>query len=103
MTSDRILIVLVSLAGTAAWFAIARSFWIAFRQRRNPVSLAISMLVAFTMYSVPSMCWLLNASVDPRWIVGGIAVLNLCVCALMYWAFIAERRWFPRDDERRQT
>lgn len=97
-------IVLLALSALLAlgWLPILFKFFRNWRERNNPISLAICFAIAFTVY----LClipFLGNVS-DP--VVTGLAIqgANAATCAFFHISFgWAKRRWAPGSDRERAS
>ena len=90
----------LSLAGSvlvsAAWIPILARFLRSWRARKNPISLAIAMLVALTIY-VP--VWASAGPKDP-WLQAGLVASNALACAFFHLSFKRAEESFPDDRKR---
>ena len=92
-------IVLATLAGIA-WIPILFFFFRNFKERKNPLSLAIGTQVGLAMlYVGPLDYWLTTGSANKHWVFLIFDILSITVCIHFYLAIRWSRRKF--NDTRR--
>lgn len=91
--------VALGIAVAIAWIPVFLFFFKNFRDRHNPVSLAIGTLVALViLYTGPVDYWITSGSASTGWVFTVVDILSLAVCFHFYLAI----RWSKRKfyDER---
>jgi 4-amino-4-deoxy-L-arabinose transferase-like glycosyltransferase len=83
------LFTLVAALSAIAWVPILIKFLRAWLTRRNPVSLAICLVIAFIIYTDVITLSVYAFSGNPTWSFAAICGLNMVVCCNFYFSI----RW----------
>lgn len=94
------LLVGVSVLLALLWIPIFLNFFRAWRERKNPVSLAICGIIAYAVYNNAVSVGLYAFGGSPKWSTVGIIVFEGITCVNFYFAFRWSQRKFHSD---RQT
>jgi uncharacterized membrane protein len=93
----------VSLVLALAWVPVFRFFFRAWRERANPISLAICFLVLFAIYTNGAAVLLLAFGSSSLDAVIALRVVDLAVLVFFYLSFRwAKHRWKPANGEERK-
>lgn len=85
---------------TILWIPALLHFVRAWRSRHNPVSLAITAHILFTMLqSVPAALWVLDERTDRELVIALALALSAALCCLYLWAF----RWSDQRFKNERT
>lgn len=76
---------LLAVAQAVLWIPVLLHFFRQWWKRRNPISLAIMLLVMMAVYVGTMPVWLASTSV--AWISTAVLVVDILVCANFYVAF----------------
>ena len=88
--------VLLAGASVGAWLPVLWKFFLAWRTRSNPVSLAICLTIALLIYTSIISVEHLEGDIDARWLWGGFLVFNTIVCLNFYISFWWAKKRFPK-------
>lgn len=90
-------ILLASAAGLA-WIPVLVFFFKNFRERKNPVSLAIGTMVALMiLYIGPVDYWITSGATNKVWVLAAFDLLSLAVCLFFYLAIKWSEERFRND------
>ena len=78
---------LFALVAIAAWVPVLWRFFSAWRKRRNPVSLAICLMITLLLYTSIISIMRLDGTITPEWAWFGFLLFNVTTCANFYAAF----------------
>jgi len=84
-----------TIFGEIAWTPICVFFVRQWLRRRNPISMAIAILVAFIMVLGLAPLWLLDQKIDEAMAMGANMVLNFVVVINFYLSFFLSAKRFP--------
>lgn len=88
---DQAVLTAVAVVVAIAWLPILLRFFRSWRQRNNPISFAICMLVFFALY-VPTY---VAATFPTSWPVAAIFAVDAMSCLTFYGTFWLSNRRFP--------
>lgn len=91
--SPSLVLTVVGAVVALAWLPIFLRFYWNWRQRRNPISLAICGAIGFFMYIDGAVTLFLSAGA--LWAISILVVLNALGCLNFYFMFWWARRRFP--------
>jgi peptidoglycan biosynthesis protein MviN/MurJ (putative lipid II flippase) len=77
-----------------AWVPIFLRFFRAWRERKNPISLSICMLIAFPVYSCLFAYWTVYEVISDETIAAVMLGANIIACATFYLSFFLSRKRF---------
>lgn len=86
------LFTLIAAVLSIGWIPILLKFYRAWNSRRNPVSLAICLVIAYLIYNNIVDLAVYAFSGNPTWSMGALNIFNMLVCVNFYVAI----RWSNR-------
>lgn len=90
------MLVLALIVVGVAWLPLAARFWLSWRDRHNPVSLAICGAMAFMVWLHGALAWAIyTSSVSVEWFGATAVVLSTLLMAYFYVSFAWSRHRFP--------
>jgi hypothetical protein len=88
-------VTLVAVLSIVAWVPVISRFFNAWRRRRNPISLAICLVLGLLIYTCIIIIENVEGEVAPLWLWIGFLGFNALVCFNFYVSFWWSSRRFP--------
>lgn len=88
------LFTLIAAILSIAWIPILLKFYRAWTSRRNPVSLAICLVIAYVVYNNIVDLAVYAFAGDPTWSMGALNAFNLLICVNFYVAIFWAKKHF---------
>lgn len=90
------IVALASVVISAAWLPIVVKFFVAWRRRHNPVSLAICLVLLFIVFATMGHgVWAVFGHEDYEAVTSTVLAVQVLVCLFFYCSLYMSRKKFP--------